>query len=275
MIPWTWLIAIYLWGAGMAGGAYFVAFLGERLGLGDKDGLLKAATWMGVLAVMIGSLILTVDLGKPLRFWHLLSEFNVLSPMSIGAWLLPAWALVGALMIGLWWLDRWTGALKVLAWLNFVLSVLLIAYTGVLLSATNQPLWSSTLLLPALFVVTSISRGTAFLLLFVLCRKRVSPRTFTFLGRSDVVLYILDLIALAAFLVWLGPAGQVITTGTLGLLLWIGVVVIGILIPLAVGVRSIIWGKKVGPASVLVALWAIVGGLILRAVIVLGGQIYS
>lgn len=275
MIPWTSLIAIYLWLAGMAGGAYFVAFLAERLSLGDKEGLLKAATWMGVLAVVLGSLILTLDLGSPLRFWHLLSEFSIISPMSIGAWLLPIWALIGALMIGLWWLKKWAGALEGLAWLNFLLSVLLITYTGVLLSATNQPLWSSTLLLPALFVVTSISRGTAFLLLFVLCRKRVSPRTFNFLGRSDVVLYILDLIALAAFLVWLGPAGQVITTGTLGLLLWIGVVVIGILIPLAVGVRSIIWGKKVGPASVLVALWAIVGGLILRAVIVLGGQIYS
>lgn len=275
MIPWTSLIAFYLWLAGMAGGAYFIAFLAERLGLSEEDGLLKAATWMGVLAVAFGSLLLTLDLGNPLRFWHLLSVFSTLSPMSIGAWLLPIWALIGALMIGLWWLKKWTEALKVLAWINFFLSVLLITYTGVLLSATNQPLWSETLLLPPLFVVSAISTGIGFLVITLLLKRRTSVHTLNLFGRIDPVVTTIELVILVAFLVALGATRTAITAGTLGLLFWVGAVLIGVLVPLGLGWRARVRGREGGFAALLAALWTIVGGLVLRAVIVLGGQIHG
>jgi formate-dependent nitrite reductase membrane component NrfD len=275
MTTWMWQVPVYLWLAGMAGGAYFAAFLAESFRIGKEEGLLKAATWLGVPAVILGSLLLTSELGQPLRFMHLFGTFFPLSPMSVGSWLLLTWGLVGAAMLVLWYLKRAERLLKVLSWINFVLSVLLIAYTGVLLSTTNQPLWSKTLLLPALFVVTSISRGIAFLTVVVLVRKRTSAHTLAFLGRSDVTLYILDFVALVAFLIALGSARKVITTGILGFFLWVGVVLMGILIPLGVGVRAMVRGKDGGLLSLLAALWAIAGGLVLRDVIVLGGQLFG
>lgn len=295
MIPWSWQIAVYLWLAGMAGGAYCAAFVADRASGRKHKELLQIATWGGVPMVLLGALLLTLELGQELRFWHLLTRFFTLSPMSVGSWLLPIWAIGGIALIALWfaeafesveqqtglfarvasWLRPLVPATEILLWVVLVLSILLIAYTGVLLSATSQALWSKTLLLPALFVVTSISRGIAFLTVIVLMRKRKSVHTMAFLGRSDVILYVFDLVILGAFLIALGSVGKVITSGTLGLLLWVGVVLMGILIPLGVGVRAIVQGKHGGLVSMLAALWAIVGGLVLRAVIVLGGQIYG
>ncbi|MBU0702414.1 MAG: polysulfide reductase NrfD [Chloroflexi bacterium] len=45
--------------------------------------------------------------------------------------------------------------------MTFILSILLIAYTGVLLNSTSQPLWASTTLLPVLFVSSVIATGIA------------------------------------------------------------------------------------------------------------------
>jgi protein NrfD len=86
---------------------------------------------------------------------------------------------------------------------------------------------------------------------------------------------LVELVTLVAFLIGLGATRTVITTGTLGLLFWVGAVLIGVLVPLGLGLRARVRGKESGYEALLAALWSIVGGLTLRAVIVLGGQIYG
>lgn len=295
MIPWSWQIAVYLWLGGMAGGAYCAAFLIDRVGGRRQKELLQIATWIGVPMVLLGSLLLTVELGLGVRFWHIFTRFFTLSPMSIGSWLLLLWPIVAIAMIALWfaeafepeeqqtgmfarvasWIRPLVPAIDILSWFAFVLSVLLIAYTGVLLSATNQPLWSDNLLLPALFVASAVSTGIAVLVVALLLRRRRPFRALDYLSRADPVVGIIELVILVAFLVALGPARQVIISGTLGVLFWVGAVLVGMLVPLALGLRSRVQGKESGYAALLVALWNITGGLILRAVIVLGGQIYG
>jgi protein NrfD len=295
MIAWSWQIALYLWLAGMAGGAFCTAFLADRASGRKQKELLQIATWMGVPMVLVGALLLTLELGQGMRFWHLLTEFFTLSPMSIGSWLLLIWAAVGIVLIALWfaeafesveqqtgmfarvasWLRPLVPATEVLLWVAFVLSILLVAYTGVLLSATNQPLWSETWLLPALFVVSAISTGIAALIVAVLLRRRTSVRALNLLGRIDPVVTLVELVTLVAFLIGLGATRTVITTGTLGLYFWVGAVLIGVLVPLGLGLRARVRGKESGYEALLAALWSIMGGLVLRAVIVLGGQIYG
>jgi formate-dependent nitrite reductase membrane component NrfD len=295
MIPWTWQIALYLWLAGMAGGAYCAAFLADRASGRKQKELLQIATWIGVPMVLLGAALLTLELGQGLRFWHLFTEFFTLSPMSIGSWLLLIWAAVGVVLIALWfaeafesverqaglfarvasWLRPLVPATEVLLWVAFVLSILLVAYTGVLLSATNQPLWSETWLLPALFVVSAISTGIGALVVALLLRRRTSVRALNLLGRVDPVVTLIELVTLVAFLVGLGATRTVITTGTLGVFFWGGAVLIGVLVPLGLGLRARVRGKESGYEALLAALWSILGGLVLRAVIVLGGQIYG
>jgi formate-dependent nitrite reductase membrane component NrfD len=166
-------------------------------------------------------------------------------------------------------------ASEALLWVAFALSILLIAYTGVLLSATSQPLWSETWLLPALFVASAISTGAGALMVALLLGKRTDVRALNFLGRVDPVFTTIELVTLVAFLFGLGAAGTVITTGTLGLLFWVGAVLAGILVPLGLAWRARVQGKESSSEALLAALWSIMGGLVLRAVIVLGGQIYG
>jgi len=279
----------------MAGGAYFAAFLVDRFtGRGNRS-LLRLATYVGIPLAVIGVILLVVDLGSPLRFWHLFAQFDVMSPMSMGTWILLVWVIIAVIMVILWWTEnrlseetarsmrRTTG---VLAWINLVLAILLIAYTGVLLAVSNQPLWAGSVLLPSLFVASAISTGVALLIIAaVIGRTLAIPnKTVGRLAEADAVVILVELVVLIGYAIWLGAstvagagdALRLLTIGTLAAPFWVGVVVLALLIPLWLEVAN--WGKDIGAKAIrrtviTSSTCVILGGLILRAVMVIGGQI--
>ena len=108
-------------------------------------------------ALAICPILLTLDLGRPLRFWHMLIDsrtfglnFKYWSPMSVGAWVLiifSAFAFVSFIEAcsatsGFRWLRRRFGRLFMIVGALF--GLFLAGYTGVLLSVSNQPIWSDT-----------------------------------------------------------------------------------------------------------------------------------
>ena len=293
-MTWGAPIWIYLWLAGMAGGAYFAAFLAERF-TGEANGrLLRLATYLGIPLAVIGVLLLVVDLGKPIRFWHLFTQFNVTSPMSMGTWILLVWVAIAVVMVVLWWVgnrrgEAASGGIRgvtgFLGWINLVLAVLLIAYTGVLLAVSNQPLWASTVLLPALFVASAISTGVAIIIITALTARglAIPGRTVSRLAEADAVIILIELAVLIGYVIWLatsaivgtGEALRLLTIGTLAAPFWVGVVLLALLIPLGLDVAN--WRKQIETKTV----WrtvltsstcVVLGGLILRAVITIGGQ---
>jgi formate-dependent nitrite reductase membrane component NrfD len=315
-MTWSAPIYIYLWLAGMAGGAYFTAFLADRFTGGGNRRLLRLATYLGIPLAVIGVMLLVADLGQPIRFWHLLTEFKVTSPMSMGTWILLIWVGLAVIMAVLWWAERFLseeassnlrGMTEPLAWIDLVLSVLLIAYTGVLLAVSSQPLWAGTVLLPALFVASAISTGVAILIITALIATAItkggwtevklainqltgttdwtiSNRTVERLAEADAVVIVVELAALIGYAIWLatstmagaGDALKLLTTGTLAAPFWIGVVLLALLIPLGLDIFN--WGKQietkvVSRAIILSSVCVILGGLVLRAVITTGGQL--
>ena len=315
-MAWGAPIWIYLWMAGMAGGAYLAAFLAERFtGVADRK-LLRLATYVGVPLAVIGVLLLVVDLGQPIRFWHLFTQFKLISPMSMGTWILLAWVAIAIIMIIFWWVEnrlteevarslrRTTG---LLSWVNVVLAVLLIAYTGVLLAVSNQPLWASTVLLPALFVASAVSTGVALLILAAIAANAIGKgslvelrmaanqlfgstdwtipnKTIERLAEADVAIIVIELVSLIGYAIWLavssmagaGEALGLLTTGVLAAPFWVGVVLLALLIPLGLDIAN--WGKALETKGVSRAILAsatcvILGGLVLRAVITIGGQL--
>jgi formate-dependent nitrite reductase membrane component NrfD len=271
--------------AGVAGGGFFAAFLVSLFSGGKHQDLLRIATWIGLPLVLIGVLLLVIDLGNQLWAWHLFVVFLPLSPMSLGSWILLLWSILAVALTALWfaelfepeeaatglfarvasWLRPLSPAAGVLAWIEFVLSVLLIAYTGVLLSSTSRELWS-TVLLPVLFVVSAISTGmAATLLVAVLLGREIPPR----LGQAAAILEVYEAVALIAFLVAV-PAGLLIS-GPLSLFFWIGVIGIGMLIPFVLELAT--WKTSPTALVLTMAFSVLFGGLVLRAVIVVGGQI--
>lgn len=280
---WGWPIWVYLWAAGVAGGGYFAAFLVNLFTDRKHKSLLQIATWIGVPLVGIGVLLLIADLGNQLYFWHLLVRFYPRSPMSIGTWLLTFWAICGVGLLALWLAESKVGMGEsevagfvlfrrlvpltgILSWINFVLSPLLIAYTGVLLSNTSQSLWA-TVLLPVLFVVSAISTGMAATLLVSVLMGKEIPHEF---GRAGAILAVLEVLALVSFLVTV-PA-EVLISGPLSLWFWVGVVLMGLLVPFGLELGTL---KAKGTRLMVLAstLCVLLGGFILRAVVVIGGQI--
>ncbi len=295
MIIWGYPIWFYLWLAGMGAGAYFSAFLAERFGKHSDNRFLNTSLYLGLPAAIIGVSFLLIDLSYPLRFWHLFTFFNLTSPMSIGSWLLVLWIAIGVAILFLWHLRNRLPIKQVtrkkisnlLQWAGFFSSILLMCYTGVLLATSNQPLWASTVLLPPLFVISAISTGAALLVLASLLTRmwKTHSETVMQMVKVDTVIIVIELMVLAVYFFWLYRSGfpgaaeamSRLTTGVLAIPFWIGVVLMAIVLPFTL--YTLNWGKKVGErkgvfASVMASsLSVVIGGLVLRTVIVIGGQL--
>ena len=296
MITWGAPIWLYLWLAGMAGGAYFGAFLTERLVAGNDGKLLRLANYLGIPLASLGVILLVMDLGEPLRFWHMLLSFRVASPMSMGTWILILWMSIAVMMIMAWYAERYISEsisrklqriTGVLGWINFVISVLVMCYTGVLLAASNQPMWTGTVLLPSLFVTSAVSTGVAILVFTILITRntfKISGRTVSRLIEADALVILIELVVLVGYAFWLTGASmpgtheamRLLTTGVLAARFWLGVVLLALLIPFGLDVAH--WGKDIGAnkvvwsAALASSACVLVGALVLRAVIVMGGQ---
>lgn len=313
-MTWTALIWIYLWLAGMAGGAYLAAFAVNRFTGGKNDSLLRLSTYLAIPLVVLGVLLLIFELGNPIRFWHLFTQFDVVSPMSMGTWILMAWVIIAMIMIVSWWLQNRVSeevaaslaALRgPLSIVSAVLAAALITYTGVLLAVSSQPLWSNTVLLPTLFVISAVSTGVAILVLAALALNAIAggsmaglkpalnyifgstewktPKEMVLqLAETDAIIIVLEIMAMVGYIIWLvtstsgSDALAVLISGSMAAPFWVGVILLALLIPFALDLT--IRGKAIEVKGVLMtlttsSLCVIVGGLILRWVITSGGQL--
>jgi formate-dependent nitrite reductase membrane component NrfD len=309
-----------LWAAGMAAGGYFAAFMLKIVGVDPKARMLRTATYIGVPLVFVGVLLIIVDLGEPLRafnmylglrpfMWQVLASqgpaalrvwpphltLNVLSPMSLGGWVLVLYIVTGLALIVLWLAEslgarpegdrlgriaRRLGPLMpltgVLAWVAFALAILVMAYTGVVLAVSSMALWSTTLLIPALFVLSATLTGVAVLLLVVRSLGAREPASIALaLGRAFLGLIVMQAIVLVALIVWLGFAGLAgpLILGDVGIGFWLGAIVLGLLAPLALETWVQRARSKVAAVMLVSPILALLGGLALRATIIVAGQI--
>ncbi len=148
-VPWENDIPFYLFAGGLAGGSSMLAAGADLTG---RPTLRRATRIAAVSAITASLLALVHDLGRPERFVNMLRVFKPTSPMSVGTWILSAYApgvyLAGAaevarlLPVDLGWagrlLDRTArpGGLAAAA-----LAPAVASYTAVLLTDTSTPAW--------------------------------------------------------------------------------------------------------------------------------------
>jgi len=298
---WEWLIVLYFFIGGLAGGCYFLAATIELFGRPEDRPLARLGYYVALPCVILSGLLLTVDLSRPLRFWHMLIERNTLepmfkpwSPMSIGSWALMIFGAFTAVSFaaaladdeGVPWpgLRRMQPALRavrplavrlrppsvagrVIAVLGGVSGFFIAGYTGVLLSVTNRPIWSDTPLLGLLFIVSAASTSAALMLLLARRAGWTMPGMAD-LHRLDAWVLLLEFVVLAAVVVSLGPVLRA-WMNAWGLLLAVGVVFVGMALPLALTWRPHPGrGNGARTAAVLV----LIGGFLLRAIVVLSSE---
>jgi formate-dependent nitrite reductase membrane component NrfD len=201
---WTWWILAYFFLAGLAGGSYFLAAFLRHWGGPADEPAARLGFYVALPATLICPFLLTFDLSKPLRFWHMLVDttpgdfglnFNTGTPMSVGVWALllaSVFAFVsfvdalvrdGKIRVPI--VARLTGALVGKLWdvAGAVVFLFIAGYTGVLLAVSNQPIWSDSWALGGLFLASGLSGSAALLILLLRYRRDAAPsRGFLELG---------------------------------------------------------------------------------------------
>jgi formate-dependent nitrite reductase membrane component NrfD len=299
---WTWYILFYFFLAGLSGGSYFIATLLRLYGNRSDEPAARLGYYVAFPTLLACPILLTLDLKKPLRFWHMLWNttpgdegpiFKYWSPMSVGAWALFVFGvfvtvsflevLVRDRTIRTAFTDRAVRLLdgtpgKVWNVAGAVLGLFIAGYTGVLLSVSNQPGWSDTWALGGLFLASGLS-GSAALLWWLVRYRSDAAASSDVLLRCERLFAVLELALIVVF------ALTLVVPGTFGevfafpwILLWL--VALAGLVPGLGGLVTA--GLRVGPEGA-VAVGAVrlavaapglvlVGVLALRAAVIFSVQ---
>jgi formate-dependent nitrite reductase membrane component NrfD len=280
---WSWLVVLYFFFGGLAGGCYVLAAVIDLLGR-ERDRPLARVGYLTVLPCLaISAVALIFDLSRPDRFWHLLVEvhtwwplFQLWTPMNSGAWVLLAFSffallssLAAAAEAG--WV-RWRAPLRLrppgalgvtVSVIGALLGLYIASYEGMLLAFTSRPVWSETPFIGAVLVLTALSMAAAWLVLFARWRRWELPGMGV-LQRIDAQALVVALLALIALVVSLGDSVRALAS-PLNIALLALVVIVGYAAPLGLRLRRDGPGTR-GVAAT--ALLALAGGFLVRTFIV-------
>jgi len=292
---WTWYILGYFFFAGLCGGSYALATLLRLVGDPRDEPAARLGFYASFATLLVCPILLTADLGASwLRFWHMLVDvtpgdtgliLKYWSPMSVGAWalfILGFFVTVSALEAYV--LDRRKRALpfggaagRAFNIVGAVLALFFASYTGVLLSVSNQPIWSDTWMLGGLFLASGLSGSAALMALLT----RYRPETVFTLDRileAEAYFSILELVVFVLFFITIiaaGTAGRTLPLFPLWLLALAGIAASLLSarghLRLLPGGRSAVIARA--STNVLaVAIPVLVGVLALRAAVIFSAQ---
>jgi formate-dependent nitrite reductase membrane component NrfD len=283
---WTWEVPTYFWLGGLGAGAYITASLAENFGSPDDRRAAADGYYVAAAALVPCAPLLIADLGRPDRFHHMLRIFKPLSPMNLGAWTLTAFtpialaraashaADVGLLRGPLRALARLV-PVRLLELAGSLLGLTLAGYSGVLLAATNVPLWAKSKLLGGLFMASALSSGSAAVTLQA--ARRVAPdATLHRLAMVESAASVGELAILTGYVVQSGKTARPLTAGRFAAPFWLGAVGAGTLLPLVLhGFAGRRQGHALRALSTAAAVCSMAGSLALRWTIFEAGKASS
>ena len=289
MTMWGWEIPVYLFLGGMVAGMMIIAgyflFSGRHK---ESNCSCYSIPLTSFILLSLGMFSLFLDLAHKQYVWRLYTTFQITSPMSWGAWILilvyPA-LIANILIRPPSWMTRRFSKLSDIAGklqthqffiknigiLNMILGMMLGAYTGVLLSTMgSRPLWNTSLLW-VLFLVSGLSTAAAYV--HLIAKNRAESEL---LAKADNGFLVVELFIFVMLLLGLMSsarphieAAQLLLTGIYAPAFWVFVIALGIVIPLGIQLLAVNHKIKHTPIA---PIMVIIGGLILRFIIVEAGQ---
>jgi formate-dependent nitrite reductase membrane component NrfD len=259
------LLWIAFYAGGLGGGLYLVSlYFNSLLGM--------LVSWL-IIAVVKGTAHL-IYLGKPIRFWRIVFRPQT-SWLARGIIFVFAFIAFAAVQMALsFWMPGTAGEIifKVLAGLS---ALAVTVYTGFVLNTVKAvPFWNSTLL-PLLFVLCGILGGFGLAVIIALSGGNID------IGAAEMGsrwLLIVNALLILAYL-WTAanrePTGKqsVIEQmrGQLAPVFWIGIVALGIIIPLAIAFSSYFTSGVSSALLVIGVACEVIGGLALRYCVLKAG----
>lgn len=135
---WKPAIAWYFFAGGVAGAS---STLGFAAGLRGNHRLARSALLASAAGIAVSGPLLVADLGRPARFLNMLRVAKPTSPMSVGSWILTAFAPASMLAAGSAVTGRLPRAGRGAAGAAAVLGPAVATYTAVLVADTAIPAW--------------------------------------------------------------------------------------------------------------------------------------
>lgn len=313
-IEWGFLIVNYLFLGGVSAGLYFVSALATFLYKIDAPSpytrIARLGAFLAPWPVMIGCLLLIFDLGRWHHFYKLFLHLRLVSPMSIGSWLLVLFNLVALLNCYAWLTERQRNELftrlprslaflgtfnfdidhwrRRLAFVGLPISVGVGIYTGVLLGAVqSRPFWNTNLV-AQLFLFSALSTGCATLILGLSGREERAQELRLLYG-LDICFMVLEFFIVLPYLIHgqlsvqaVQDSLHLILGGPFTILFWVFFLGFGLLAPLVVELRELVpvlvSNREFHYSRFLAAGTAVLilgGGFLLRYIFVFAGQMSS
>jgi len=310
-LTWGMPVITYLYlagvGAGMVTVSSSVLLRGGGGGFaGGHFTLARYGALLGPIPVILGTARIVFERGRPFRALNLFKLIN-LSPMNIGSWLLSVF-MVTSVIYALAFLPSFLPQLKrlsgrlspvreTLAWINVPMGIGVAVYTGIMLGAMPaRPLWNSPIL-ALLFLISAISTGIAAIILarVLFHRKSSDPKverqfhqSAYLLTATDLIFIGFELMVIFLFVLFahltIGNVkyamAVILPGGEMALMFWLWVVLVGLLLPalaeLAFVVPRLLYHRDYAAPKAIeitVAVGVLIGGFMLRYVIVVAGQI--
>ena len=161
---WKPAIALYFFTGGLAGAS---STLAVAAGLAGKRRLARSALLASVAGIAASGPLLVVDLGRPGRFLNMLRVAKPTSPMSVGSWVLTAFAPASMLAAASDLTSRAPRLGRVAAGVAATLGPVVATYTAVLVADTAIPAWHDAHReLPFLFVGSAAASAAGSALIF-------------------------------------------------------------------------------------------------------------
>jgi len=290
---WGWEVPVYLFLGGLAAGILLVAAMAIVY---DKKKQLPYSynklALFAPISLSIGMLALFMDLEYKLHVFRFYTTFQITSPMSWGSWILmlfyPASILLTLATIREGWPQIYKlikniplieiiikfseEKIKLISYFSLPIATSLGVYTGILLSAyVARPFWNSSLIGP-IFLVSGLSTGLAFVLLFT---KDSSEHHI--ISKIDFGVIILEIVLIGLYIISMLSGAKIyhdsihlILGGQMTTKFWVLFVGLGLFTPLIL--EFIELKGKVVPKAI-PALLVLFGGLIFRFIMVSAGQI--
>ena len=273
--PWGFWISFDLYcGVALGAGAFTIVAIVEIFDLQEFRPLVRPSVLTGMLGYLMVIIALLVDLGQPLRIWHMIiyqNHTSILLEVGLCVMLYTTVLLIEFAPVVLegfkqnkiaHTLHKYSFPFVIL---GVVLSTLHQSSLGSLLIIEPyklHPLWW-TPILPVLFFITAVNAGLGMIIL----ESTLSARAFNQglethllkkLALADVFVLLIYLIVRFAQLTLAGSLGYLFTSGWMSVLFW-GEIFIGAVIPIALFSQRAI---RESPKGVFLGAVFVVAGLI-------------